>query len=377
MDRIRTTHVGSLPRPKDVSDMLFAREAGGDVDPHAFDQAVADAVRHVVQKQRDAGVDIPSDGEMSKISYATYIGERLTGFSGDSARRVPADLLEVPSYMKRLAQGGGTPSYKRPCCTGEIRVRTMEPLGADIARFKAGMDAAGYTEGFMNAAAPGVIALFQPNKHYADDDAYLDALSQAMAVEFRAIVDAGLVLQVDSPDLGLGRQTMYAHLSEDDFVHRIGAHVAALNAALAGIAPDRVRLHLCWGNYEGPHTHDVPMARILPAVLQIHAGMLSFEGANPRHAHEWAVFQDIKLPEDRVIIPGVLDSSTNYVEHPDLVAERLVRYADVVGRERVIGGSDCGFSTFAGFGVVDPDIVWMKLASLAEGARRASKRLWH
>ncbi len=374
--RILTTHVGSLPRPKNVSDMLFAREAGDPVDPQAFADAVAEAVRDVVAKQRAAGVDIPSDGEMSKISYATYIGERLTGFSGDSERRVPADLLLVPSYAKRLAGSGGTPSYKRPCCTGDITVRTMEPLQADIARFQAALSASGYSEGFMNSAAPGVISLFQPNKHYRDDDAYLGALADAMAAEFRGIVAAGLVLQVDSPDLALGRQTMYAHLTEDEFVHRIGAHVAALNAALAGIPPDRVRLHLCWGNYEGPHTLDVPIARLLPTVLGIHAGFLSFEGANPRHAHEWRVFEEFKLPDDKCIIPGVLDSSTNYVEHPDLVAERLLNYAGLVGRDRVIGGSDCGFSTFAGFGAVDPDIVWMKLAALAEGARRASAILW-
>ncbi len=375
-DRILTTHVGSLPRPKNVSDMLFAREAGEEVDTSVFADALAEAVRDVVAKQRAAGVDVPSDGEMSKISYATYIGERLTGFSGDSERRVPADLLLVPNYARRLAGAGGTPSYKRPCCTGEIKVRTMEPLQADIARFKTALSASGYREGFMNAAAPGVISLFQPNKHYRDDDAYLGALADAMAAEFRGIVDAGLILQVDSPDLALGRQTMYAHLTEDAFVHRIGAHVAALNAALAGIPPDRVRLHLCWGNYEGPHTLDVPLARLLPTVLGIHAGALSFEGANPRHAHEWRVFEEIRLPEDKRIIPGVLDSSTNYVEHPDLVAERLLRYAGLVGRERVMGGSDCGFSTFAGFGVVDPDIVWMKLEALAEGARRASAILW-
>ncbi len=375
-DRILTTHVGSLPRPKGVSDMLFAREAGQPVDPAAFHAAVSEAVAEVVAKQRAAGVDIPSDGEMSKISYATYISERLTGFSGDSERRVPADLLAVPSYAKRLAGSGGTPSYKRPCCTGDIRVRTMEPLQADIGRFQSALGASGYAEGFMNAAAPGVISLFQPNRHYPDDDTYLGALADAMAAEFRGIVDAGLILQVDSPDLALGRQTMYAHLTEDEFVHRIGAHVAALNAALAGIPPERVRLHLCWGNYEGPHTMDVPIARLLPTVLGINAGALSFEGANPRHAHEWRVFEDIKLPEDKRIIPGVLDSSTNYVEHPDLVAERLLNYAGLVGRERVIGGSDCGFSTFAGFGVVDPDIVWMKLGALAEGARRASAILW-
>lgn len=375
-DRILTTHVGSLPRPKDVSDMLFARTAGEPVDEAAFETAVARAVDDVVARQKQAGVDFPSDGEMSKISYATYISERLTGFSGDSPRRIPADLLGVPRYMQRLAKGGGTPDYKRPCCTGDIRVRTMAPLETDIAHFQAALKASGYAVGFMNAAAPGVIALFQPNRHYANDDDYLEALASAMRVEFEAIVAAGLILQVDSPDLALGRQTMYADSTEDAFVHRIAFHVEALNHALAGIPPEKIRLHLCWGNYEGPHTMDVPMARLLPEVLKINAGALSFEGANPRHAHEWAVWKDIPLPEGKVIIPGILDSSTNYVEHPDLVAERIVRYADVVGRERVIAGSDCGFSTFAGFGVVDPDIVWMKLASLTEGAARATKLLW-
>ncbi len=375
-DRILTTHVGSLPRPRDVSDMLFAREAGEAVDPGAFDAAVTAAVQDVVAHQHQVGIDVPSDGEMSKISYATYIAERLTGFEGDSPRRVPADLAAIPAYAGKLAKTGGTPSYKRPRCTGSIAVRTLQPLQDDLCRFKSALQAAGYADGFMNAAAPGVISLFQPNEFYPTNDAYLGALADAMAVEFKAITDAGLVLQVDSPDLALGRHTMYPELSEDEFVNAIGAHVAALNAALAGVPQDQVRLHLCWGNYEGPHTCDIPLARVLPTVLRIHAGALSFEGANPRHAHEWAVFQEQKLPEDRVLIAGVLDSTTNFVEHPDLVAERLCRYADVVGRERVIAGSDCGFSTFAGFGTVHPEIVWMKLESLVEGARRASAKLW-
>ncbi len=375
-DRILTTHVGSLPRPKDVSDMLFGREGGAVVDEAAFTGAVARAVMDVVTRQKAAGVDIPSDGEMSKISYATYISERLTGFEGDSPRRVPADLAAIPAYAERLARAGGTPAYKRPRCTGPIAVRTMQPLEDDLARFGAALAASGYREGFMNAAAPGVIALFQPNEFYRSQDEYLQALAAAMAPEFRRIVDAGLVLQVDSPDLALGRHTMYPDLDEDGFIHAVGAHVAALNAALAGIPKDRVRLHLCWGNYEGPHTCDIPLQRILPTVLTINAGALSFEGANARHAHEWTVFEQPGLPEDLVLIPGVLDSTSNFVEHPDLVAERIVRFAGVVGRERVIAGSDCGFSTFAGFGAVYPDIVWMKLESLAEGARRASAKLW-
>ena len=270
--------------------------------------------------------------------------------------------------------GRGTGSGPR--CTGPITVRTTAPLEEDLANFRAALGGAGYTAGFMNAAAPGVISLFQPNDFYRTEDEYLGALADAMAVEYRAIVAAGLDVQVDSPDLALGRQTMFTHLDEDGFVRAIGAHVAALNAALAGIPREKVRLHLCWGNYEGPHTCDVPIAKLLPTVLRIEAGAFSFEGANPRHAHEWTAWEDSVLPEDRMIIPGVLDSTTNFVEHPDLVAERIVRYAGVVGRERVVAGSDCGFSTFAGFGTVHPDIVWMKLESLAEGARRASARLW-
>jgi 5-methyltetrahydropteroyltriglutamate--homocysteine methyltransferase len=374
-DRILTTHVGSLPRPADVSDLLFARERGEAVDPAAFDATIARAVQDIVARQREAGVDIPSDGEMGKISYATYVAERLTGFEGDSPRPVPADILAVPAFAEKIARSGG-PAYRRPRCTGPVAVRTMAPLEADLRRFRAALDAAGYEGGFMNAAAPGVIALFQPNEHYATEDAYLGALAAAMATEYRRIVEAGLLVQVDSPDLALGRHMMYAHLDENGFLRAIGAHVAALNAALDGVPRERVRLHLCWGNYAGPHHLDIPLARVLPTVFGVRAGALSVEGANPCHGHEWAVFDEQALPEPWVLIPGVLDSTTNRVEHPDLVAERILRYANLVGRERVIAGSDCGFSTFAGIGNVQPEIVWMKLASLAEGARRASTRLW-
>jgi 5-methyltetrahydropteroyltriglutamate--homocysteine methyltransferase len=375
-DRILTTHVGSLPRPNDVSDLLLHQAAGDAIDPAALEEAVARAVLEVVALQKQAAIDIPSDGEMSKVSYATYVAERLTGFSGDSPRRVPGDLALVPRFSKRLVSTGATPRAKRPCCTGDIRVRTTAPLEADISHFQAALSANGYAQGFMNAAAPGIIALFQPNRHYPNEDAYLEALAAAMAPEFRRIVEAGFLLQVDSPDLALGRHVMFAELSDDEFVRRMGAHVAVLNTALAGIPPERVRLHLCWGNYEGPHTLDIPLERILPTALGIRAGALSFEGANPRHGHEWRVFREIKVPEDRVLIPGVIDSCTNYVEHPDLVAERILRYADIVGRERVIAGTDCGFATFAGFGPIDPDITWMKLGAMAEGARRASKVLY-
>jgi 5-methyltetrahydropteroyltriglutamate--homocysteine methyltransferase len=375
--RIQTTHVGSLPRPQAVSDMLLARAQDKPVDEATFDAAVAEAVAAVVAKQKDVGVDIPSDGETSKISYATYISERLTGFSGDSPRRVPSDLLEVPRFMNRLIDSKATPQLRRPCCTGDVAVRTTRPLETDLANFSSALKSSGYAQGFMNAAAPGVISLFHPNQHYRSDDAYLEALSSAMAAEYRAIVGAGLFLQIDSPDLAVGRHTMYADLDEKTFLTRLGGHVAALNAALDGIPQERVRLHICWGNYEGPHTHDIPLARILPTVLGIRAGQISFEAANPRHAHEWTVFRDeVKLPEDRVIIPGVLDSTSNFVEHPELVAERLCRFADVVGRERVLAGSDCGFATFVGFPLIDPDIAWMKLQAMAGGARRASERLW-
>ncbi len=375
-DRILTTHVGSLPRPADVSELLFKQAADEAVDDAVFDATVARAVIDVVALQKKAGVDIPSDGEMSKVSYATYVSERLTGFSGDSPRRVPGDLLLVPKFMNRLVATGATPQARRPCCTGDIRVRTTAPLEADIFHFQAALSASGYAQGFMNAAAPGIITLFQPNRHYATEDAYLEALAAAMAPEFRRIVEAGLILQVDSPDLALGRHVRFGELTDDAFVRQIGTHAAVLNAALSGIPPERVRLHLCWGNYEGPHTLDIPLERILPTALGITAGALSFEGANPRHGHEWRVFREIKIPEDRVLIPGVIDSCTNYVEHPDLVAERILRYADIVGRERVIAGTDCGFATFAGFGPIDPDVTWMKLGALAEGARRASKVLY-
>ena len=374
--RILTTHVGSLPRPDALTDMLFRRGAGEAIEGDGFEAAVAAAVDEAVRRQKQAGIDLPSDGEMSKISYATYVGERLTGFSGDSPRRVPADLLDVPRYMKRLAATGGTPKMPRPCCTGPVRLRTLEPMDADIRRFKAALARHGYGAGFMNAAAPGIISLFQPNRHYPDQDSYLAALAEAMAPEYRRIVDAGLTLQIDSPDLALGRHTMYPELSEEQFLELLKGHVAALNRALDGIASDRVRLHVCWGNYEGPHTRDIPMASILPTVLQIRAGFISFEAANPRHEHEWRVFREIELPRDRVLIPGVIDSVTNFVEHPDLVAERICRFAEVVGRDRVIAGADCGFATVAGWATVDPDIVWMKLEALVEGARRASRELW-
>ncbi|GIL39581.1 cobalamin-independent methionine synthase II family protein [Roseiterribacter gracilis] len=375
-DRILTTHVGSLPRPADVTDLLFAEERGDPLDPAEFEIVVGKATREIVRRQRDVGIDTVSDGEMSKISYATYIRHRLTGFEGDSPRRVPADLEAYPDFMGRAAKTGGTPSYARPRCVGPIAVKTMAPLEADLRRFRAALDATPSPDAFMNAAAPGVIALFQPNEFYPDDDAYLDAIAAAMRVEYEAIARAGLVVQIDSPDLALGRHMMFKDRSEAAFLVRIERHIEVLNAALVAVPKAQVRVHVCWGNYEGPHHCDIELERILPTLLKLKAGGLSFEGANPRHAHEWASWTRVQVPDDVVLIPGVLDSTTNFVEHPQLVAERIERFASVVGRERVIAGSDCGFSTFAGFGTVHPEIAFAKLASLVEGAAIASERLW-
>jgi 5-methyltetrahydropteroyltriglutamate--homocysteine methyltransferase len=371
MSRVRTTHVGSLPRSAAVTDLLFAQEREEPVDAAAFESVMAKATAETVARQRAIGIDIPSDGETSKISYATYIKDRLTGFSGDSPRRMPADLADFPAYAEKIARGGGTPTYRRPCCTGPIAVKSMAPLQADIGRMQAAMAAAGYAEGFMNAASPGVIALFQPSHVHADTDAYLADLAAAMAAEYEAIVAAGLILQIDSPDLGLGRHMMYADLEEDAFLRRAERHVEALNHALRNVPGDRVRMHICWGNYEGPHTRDIPLASVLPVVLKAKPRALLFEASNPRHAHEWTVWQDTAIPDDYVLIPGCLDSSTNYVEHPELVAQRLRQFARIVGADRVIAGTDCGFGTFAGYGAVHADIAWAKLAALTEGAARA------
>ncbi len=374
--RFLTTHVGSLPRTQAVVDMIFARERGEPLDEAAFDAVMADAVDEVVRRQVAAGIDIVSDGEMSKISYATYIKDRYTGFDGDSPRRTPADLLDYPGFMKRLASGGGTPSYRRPCCVGPIAVKTMEPLRKDIAHVQAAAIKHGAQQVFMNAASPGVVALFQPNQHYKNDDDYLRALAEALRHEYHAIVDAGLILQLDSPDLGLGRHMMYKDLDESAYLARIEQHVAALNHALAAIPAERVRMHVCWGNYEGPHHKEVPQATILPIVLKAKPQGQLFETANPRHAHEWETVAEMKhqIPQDKVLIPGVIDSTTNFVEHPQLVAQRIERFANIVGAERVIAGTDCGFGTFAGFGAVDAEIVYAKFAAMAEGAVMAQQR---
>ena len=376
-ERILTTHVGSLPRSQAVTDVVFAHENSGTPDFSAAESAtLATEVVEVVRRQVAAGVDVVSDGELSKISYATYIKDRITGFEGDTPREPGLDLIEFPRLLKKLADSGATAKYKRPRCVGPIAVKSLEPVRADIERLKNAVAAGSPVEAFMNAASPGVIALFQPNEYYPTQDDYLVAVAEAMSAEYEQIVKSGILLQIDAPDLGMGRHTMYKRRSVEEYLQLAQRHVEILNHALRNVPADRVRMHVCWGNYEGPHHHDVPMELLLPIVLKAKPQALLFEGANPRHAHEWTVFRDAKIPDDKILIPGVLSSTTNYVEHPLLVAERLGRFADIVGRERVLAGSDCGFSTFAGFGPVDPDITYMKLEAMAQGARIASERLW-
>ena len=327
-----------------------------------------------VARQVAAGIDLVSDGEMAKISYATYVKERITGFDGDSPRRAPADLEDYPSFLARQASGGGTPTYRRPRCVGEVSPMTLAPLEDDLRRFAAARDQHGRPAGFMNAASPGVIALFQPNDYYPDDDAYLEALGEAMRPEYEAIAAAGLILQLDSPDLGLGRHMMYKDRSEADYLRLIERHVEVLNHALRNVPAEQARMHVCWGNYEGPHHRDVEMAVILPVLLKAKPAGLLFETANPRHQHDLAAFVEHRaaIPEEKVLIPGVIDTTTNFIEHPRVVANRLAGFIDLVGVERVIAGTDCGFSTFAGFGAVDENIVYAKLATLADGAALAN-----
>jgi 5-methyltetrahydropteroyltriglutamate--homocysteine methyltransferase len=380
-DRILTTHVGSLPRSQAVTDVLFARAAPGAVPQQPADVAQGDVVisggvRDVVKRQVDVGLDVVSDGEMSKISYATYVSERLSGFDGDTPREPGQDLVEYPGLLRKLAERGATAKYRRPRCVGPIAVKDLGPMRKDVASMRAAVEAAGAAEGFLNAASPGVVALFQPNDFYPKQDDYLAALAEALRVEYEGIVGAGLLVQIDAPDLAMGRHTMYRDRTVAEFLQLAALHIEVLNHALRNIPPERVRMHVCWGNYEGPHHHDIPLAELLPVVLRARVQGLLFEAANPRHAHEWMVFQDIEVPEDKILIPGVLSTTTNYIEHPLLVAERLERFANLVGRERVIAGTDCGFGTFAGFGPVEPEIAYRKLGSLVEGARIASARLW-
>ena len=377
MTDIKVTHVGSLQRTQAVVDFIFARERGEDYDENAFDDCMTKACAETVRKQVESGVHIVSDGETSKISYATYVKDRYSGFSGDSPRNAPGDLKLFPSFLERIANEGGTPQYARPMCTGEVRSKGQGELGKDITNLKAAMEKHGAERGFMNAASPGVISLFLQNDHYPSRDAYLAALADAMREEYETIVAEGLDLQLDCPDLALSRHMLFEDLSDDEFVKVAESHVEALNHALANVDPTKVRVHICWGNYEGPHVCDIDMDKVFPVLMKTRARYVLFETSNPRHAHEWTVFQDRRdeIPDDKVLVPGVVDTTTNFVEHPELVAQRIERFAGIVGADRVIAGSDCGFGTFAGFGAVDPAIAYAKLATLSEGAKLAGSRL--
>ena len=335
---------------------------------------MTEAVSDTVAKQVAAGIDIVSDGETSKISYATYVKDRYTGFDGDSPRNAPADLKEFPSFLKRLADDGGTPQYARPMCVGEVKSKGQGELEKDITNLKAAMATHGATRGFMNAASPGVISLFLQNDFYNTRDEYLAALADAMKTEYETIVAAGLDLQLDCPDLALSRHMLFNDLSDEEFLKIANSHVEALNHALSDVPADKVRVHICWGNYEGPHTCDIPMSKMFDTLMSTKSRYVLFETSNPRHGHEWATFRDRKadIPDDKVLVPGVVDTTTNFVEHPELVAQRIERFKDIVGSDRVIAGSDCGFGTFAGFGAVDPDIAYAKLKSLSDGAKIAS-----
>lgn len=375
--RILTTHVGSLPRSAAVTDLVFAQERDEAVDPAQFDAVIGDAVDECVSRQIAAGIDLVSDGEMSKISYATYVKDRLTGFDGDSPRVPPADLEEYPGFLRRQANSGGTPTYRRPCCVGPIAPKTHAPLEADLRHLQTAVDQHRPAGAFMNAASPGVIALFQPDRFYGDPDTYLEALAEAMRPEYEAIVAAGFILQIDSPDIGVGRHMTFKGATDAEYLVVVERHIEVLNHALRTVPADRVRMHVCWGNYEGPHHHDIEMRTLLPALMRAKPQGLLFEAANPRHQHDWQAFRDHAdlVPEDRVLIPGVIDSTTNFIEHPEVVAQRIAQFAAIVGADRVVAGTDCGFSTFAGFGAVDPDIVYAKLETLAVGAELASSRL--
>ncbi len=370
---ILTTHVGSLPRSKELSELLFAKDKKENIDQALFNDTVKKNVEEVVKRQLHVGIDVVSDGEMSKISYATYVKDRIKGFSGESERRAPADLDAFPEYKTKIANSGGTPTYTRPCCTSELEIQDTQSLKNDIKNFKESLTANNHSKAFMNAASPGVINVFMPNKFYRDDDTYLEKLSEVMSAEYKLITHNNLHLQLDCPDLALARHMNYKDLSDEEFLNRAEIQIEALNNALIDIPHELVRMHICWGNYEGPHTFDIGLEKILPIILKANLKYLLIESSNPRHSHEWQVFNEIKLPKDKVVVPGVIDSTSNFVEHPQVVADRLIQFSKVISKDQLMAGTDCGFSTFAGFGKIDEDICYAKLNSLVEGAALASK----
>jgi 5-methyltetrahydropteroyltriglutamate--homocysteine methyltransferase len=375
-DRFLTTHTGSLPRPEDLIRMMYAKEEGVPVDAEALGRRIASAVEEIVRKQADAGVDIVNDGEMSKPSYATYIKDRLSGFGGTGNTFVYQDLTDFPNLAKRVFGDPGRSRRKTPACNAAIGVRDPDATKADVGNLKAAFAKVNAQEMFLTAASPGVVSLFFRDEFYGSEEAYLAAIAEAMRYEYEAIANAGIILQIDCPDLGMGRHIQFAHLSLPEFRKKAELHVEALNAALRNIAPDRLRLHMCWGNYEGPHHCDVPLADVIDIVFKARPSAIVLEAANPRHAHEWKVFETVKLPDGKLLIPGVIESKSNFIEHPDLIAQRIGRYANLVGRDNVMAGSDCGYGTWVGQAAVDPDVVWAKMAAMAEGARIASREFW-
>ncbi len=373
---IATTHVGSLPRGPELTPLLLARDHGEPYDAEAFDTAVQTAVDEAVKKQIEAGVSIISDGELGKVGYSTYIIERLSGFGGNSPRKPALDLAPLPEFREKLAGIMGAQEFTRASCIGEVKLVNLKPLHDDIRRFRSALDKhGGGTRAFMNAASPGLITAFQSNAFYPTHEAYLADLADAMRPEYEAIVAAGFDLQLDCPDLAMSRHTGYQDMDEAQFLKAIAANVEALNAATANIAPERMRMHICWGNYEGPHDHDIPLERIMSIILKARPATILFEAANPRHEHEWIVWRDADLPDDKILAPGLIDTCSNYLEHPELIAQRIERFAAIVGPDRVIASTDCGFGTFAGYGKIDPAVTWMKLRALREGADRAAARL--
>jgi len=376
-DRFLTTHTGSLPRPDDLVRMMYAKEEGVPVDSSALAARIRAAVQEIVAKQREAGVDIVNDGEMSKPSYATYIKDRLNGFGGTGNTFVYQDLAEFPRLAARVFGDPGRSRRKTPACNAAISVRDPAAVQTDADNLSAAVRAAGASESFMSAASPGVVSLFFRNDYYPDQETYLQAIAEAMRQEYECVAKAGFVLQIDCPDLAMGRHIQYADLSLGEFRKRAQMHIEALNHALRNIPAEQLRLHLCWGNYDGPHHRDVALADIIDVVFMAKPQAISLEAANPRHAHEWAVFERVKLPDGKLLIPGVIESKSNFIEHPDLIAQRIARYANLIGRENVIAGSDCGYGTWVGQAAVDPDVVWAKLAAMAEGARIASRQFWN
>ena len=372
-ERILTTHVGSLPRSQTLVDALLKKDRG-EADA-AFDRVVREAVLDAMARQKEAGIDVPSDGEQSKVSYSTYMMDRLTGFGGDNERRVALDLKDYPEFRQKMARMTGAQEFRRSSCIGPVAVKDLAPLLSDIENLKTAALASGVDEAFMNSASPGLVTAFQPNKFYRTHEEYVQAVAEAMTEEYRIIVASGLLLQLDCPDLAMAAHIAFQDLSESEFLKRAALHVEAMNYALDGIDASRVRMHVCWGNYEGPHDHDIAVEKLFGVLAKAKPQAILFEGANARHEHEWAAWRNAPIPDDKILVPGMIDTSSNYVEHPELVAQRIERWVDIVGRERVIAGTDCGFGTFAGYGKLDGAIAYKKLRALSEGAAIASKRL--